>query len=208
MTVSVPQIPNEIAAGAQVTFTQDVAKSTSEGGNSNRKEMRKIIRNYTVTISPEYSDEMQAIIESTSVARYPVAIMDPLLFSIVNEPAVIQPGGATAKIVKTFQPSTGTVSRQKRILLPVPATLSVLINGVAATSGAATLADYGILNLSPTLDPDTDLVEVTCQFYTPCCGLDAPSATAFGRVGSAVQYQFTSMRFEEIFEAEFVELTS
>ncbi|MCC8946016.1 DUF2460 domain-containing protein [Bradyrhizobium sp. Arg62] len=209
VTVSVPLIPNELAAGAQVGFTPGVAVNTSESGNANRKTNSPPKRVYTVAISPDHSSDIQEIIMALDVARYPVGIMDPINFKIEDHVAQIQPGGASAYIMRNWVPSTGVKTRDTRIVMPVEASLAVRVNDVAATSGSVSLGNYGEIFFSPALNPDTDEVRVDCQFYTPASITDTPVAQAFGVTPDGiVQYQFTDMKLMEMFAKEFEELTA
>lgn len=202
MTVNLPRIPDAIAANATVTYVADTAKNTSESGVSGRKLMRPLLRNYVITVSPDYADEMQAIV-MTAGTRYPIAMRDPAANKIVNEEALIALGGATATVGKTWSPSTGNLSVFERVLV-FDGSVLIKINGTAATSGAAVVGDYGVITLSPALTPGTDSVTVSANYLMAVCMLDSPSANAFG----PGQYQFHDMRLEQIFAAELIRLTS
>jgi len=202
MTVSITRIPDQIAANATVTYVPDTSKNTSESGVSGRKLMRPLLRNYLVTISPDYADEMQAIVMAAGT-RYPLSMRDPVANSLVEEEALIASDGASAFVGKTWAPSTGNLSVFERVLI-LDGSVLIKINGVAATSGSAVLGDYGVITLSPVLTPGVDTVEVTASYLRPVCMLDAPSANAFG----PGQYQFHDIRLEQIFAAEFIRLTS
>ena len=74
------------------------------------------------------------------------------------------------------------------------------------STGSVTINDFGRLLLSGTGTGDD--VSVSGTYLRPVALVDAPSANLFGAVGGVTQYQFTSMRFEELYEAELVELFS
>jgi hypothetical protein len=208
MTVSITRIPDALAAGATVTYQPDTSKNTSEAGISGRKLMRPILRNYLVTVSPESADEMQAIIMAARGSRYPLAMRDYAAYKLTAEPAQITADGSQAKIGKNWVPATGPLSYFERVLIP-DGTVIVSINGSPVLSGSGwTMADYGILTLSPALNPATDDVVVTCNYLKPVCMLDAPAANIVTVVGGSTLYQFSDIRLEEIFEAELVALTS
>jgi hypothetical protein len=202
MTVNLPRIPDAIAAGATVTPVPDTAKNTSEGGISGRKRMRDVLRNYIVTVSPDYADEMQAIIMVAGTDKL-LCMRDPIANALVNEEALIAADGLSALVGKTWAPSTGNLQVFERVLI-FDGSVLIEINGVAATSGHAVLGDYGVITLSPALNPLSDTVEVTANYLRPVCMLDAPSANAFG----PGQYQFHDIRLEQIFAKELIRRTS
>jgi hypothetical protein len=202
MTISVTQIPDDLACNATITYVPDTAKNTSESGVSSRKLMRPLLRNYLITVSWDFADEMQAII-MTAGTRYPLALRDPVANELVNEVALIADDGLTAMVGKTWSPATGSRSVFERVLI-VDGPAVIKINGVTAAPGTAVLGDYGVITLSPALDPDSDEVTVSCDYLRPVCMVDAPAATAF----APRQYQFHDIRLEQIFAAEFIQLTS
>lgn len=201
MPISVTQIPDDLACNATITYVPDTAKNTSESGVSSRKLMRPLLRNYLITVSWDYADEMQAII-MTAGTRYPLALRDPVANELVDEPALIADDGLTAMIGKTWAPATGSRTVFERVLI-IDGPPTIKINGGPA-GGAAVLGDYGVITLSPALDPNADEVTVTCDYLRPVCMVDAPAATAF----MPGQYQFHDIRLEQIFAAEFIQLTS
>jgi hypothetical protein len=198
MTIAFTQIPDSVAAGAQVTFTMSTAKSVSESGNSGRKLLRPIKRNYLVTLSPDDSAEMQAIIMAARGDRYPVAIRDYTAYTLQDELCEVDPVTNDFLIGKTWEPETGDLSVFERIL--IPESIVVKINGSTATTGTVTQLDFGRLHIPSAATGDD--VTVTGTYLRPIALLDAPAATAYGNIGGVVQYQFSSMRFEELFEAE------
>jgi hypothetical protein len=209
MTVSVTRLPDDIGIGAQVTFMPDVAKNTSESGNSGRKLMRPPLRNYMVSLSQEISDEMQAIVMATRVSRYPLSFRDPTAYTLLDDEAIVAADGLSAKIGKNWEPATGPHSFFDRIVIidESEENLSITINDITPAGGTWSLGDYGILQFSPAISP-SDAVRVTGQYLKPVCILDPPSAVAQGKiVNGALIYQFSSMRLEEIFEKEFIALT-
>ncbi|MCK1670315.1 hypothetical protein [Bradyrhizobium sp. 150] len=201
MPISVTQIPDDLACNATITYVPDTAKNTSESGVSSRKLLRPLLRNYLITVSWDYADEMQAIIMTTGT-RYPLALRDPVANELVEEPALIADDGLTAMIGKTWAPATGSRTVFERVLI-VDGSAVIKINGAPA-GGAAVLGDYGVITLSPALDPNSDEVTVTCDYLRAVCMMDAPAATAF----APRQYQFHDIRLEQIFAAEFIQLTS
>lgn len=202
MTVSLTLIPDDLACNATITYVPDTAKNTSESGVSGRTAMRAILRNYTVTVSPEFAEEVQAIVMTVGT-RYPMGLRDPVSNTLEDEPALIAADGATALVGRTWAPATGSLSAFERVLV-IDGTAEIKINGVAAAPGTAVLGDYGVITLSPPLDPDTDDVTVTCDYLQVVCMMDTPAATAF----APGQYQFHDIRLEQIFAAEFIRLTS
>jgi len=137
MTVSITRIPDQIAANATVTYVPDTSKNTSESGVSGRKLMRPLLRNYLVTISPDYADEMQAIVMAAGT-RYPLSMRDPVANSLVEEEALIASDGASAFVGKTWAPSTGNLSVFERVLI-LDGSVLIKINGVAYSTPAAAL---------------------------------------------------------------------
>src|SRR5581483_9229787 len=199
------KIPNSIAISAQVSFTISTAKNPSESGNSSRKSMRPIKRNYMVSVSPDDSDEMQAIVMAMLGDRYPVAMRDYSAYLITDEPCQFDNATGDWLIGRTWTPSTGTRTFFERIL--VPDDIVVLVNGSPATTSGFTLKDFGRISFSGGVTTG-DEVSVTGTYLRPVALVDAPSANLFGAVGGVTQYQFASMRFEELYEAELVELFS
>lgn len=213
MTVSLTLLPKSISASAQVTFTFDVAKNTSESGVSGRKAMRPVIRNYMATVSPEDSAEMQAIIMATFGARYPFAMRDYSNYQLTDE--VLTHSSGVAKLGKTWAPATGSLSVYERILVPDTSETPLVIK-VAGSPIAYTVADFGLISGSFS---DGDTVTATGQFLTPVCMVDQPSATMYTShapllittgvpVVNTTTYQFADMHLEQIFENELIALTS
>jgi hypothetical protein len=203
MTTSLTLLPASISASAQVSFTFDVAKNTSESGVSGRKAMRPVIRNYMATVSPEDSDEMQAIIMATLGARYPFALCDYSNRKITNE--IQQHSGTIVSLGKTWEPATGTLSIYERILVPdLTEPFTVNVNG--SPTLYYSFEDFGKIDVADLTDEDT--VEVTCNFLTPVCMVDTPSATMYANQNGVTLYQFSDMHFEQIFEKELITLTS
>jgi hypothetical protein len=210
MTLTVlPRISNEIASGAQVSYTFDVAKNTSEGGISGRIAMRPIVRNYM--ISPDFgqSNEMVKMVMATRGARYPMVIRDYANnYQLTDE--TITHSGTTATIGRTWAPSTGSLSVYERILYvdQTEQTFTVKVNGTPLSLSPAgfTLGDFGRITIPGLVDGDT--VTVSGQYCVPVCFVDTPTTTiVLSRSGSTL-HQFSDIRLEQIFETELTNLTS
>lgn len=203
VTIELTRIPDQIAAGATVTYVPDTAKNTSESGNSGRKQMRPLLRNYIVTVSPDYADEMQAIVMTAGTYQL-LCIKDPAANTLTDEVAQLALDGITAMIGKTWAPSTGSLEVFERaLIIDLDEIFAVQVNGSTYTSGGMSLGDYGVLTFSPPLSP-SDIVTVTASYLQVVAMLDAPSAIAFGKD----QYQFHDVRLEQIFPAEFIRRTT
>jgi hypothetical protein len=198
-------IPDSVAVGAQVVFIPSTAKNLSESGNTGRKLLRPIKRNYMVAISPDDSDEMQAIVMAARGDRWPIAIKDYGAFEVTDEECQLDDLTGDYLMGRTWAPITGTLSYFERIL--VPESITVLHNGSPATTGSYHLADFGRIVFSPSISTG-DTVSITGTYLKPIALLDPATANIFGSVGGVPQYQFTQMRFEELFEAELVDLLS
>lgn len=204
MATELTRIPNSIAIGAQVQFTMSTAKNISEGGNAHRKSLRPIKRNYMVTISPDDADEIQAIIMAMDGDRYPVAMRDYTAYQVTGELCSFDNESGQFLMGRSWIPSTGTREKFERIL--VPDDIMVTINGSPASTGSITFHDFGRITYSGMSTGDT--VEITGTYLKPVCLIDNPTADVFGSIGDVAQVQFASMRFEELFEAELLELTA
>lgn len=200
------KIPESVAVGAQLTLTMSTAKNVSESGNTSRKSLRPVKRNYLVTISPDDSDEMQAIIMAMRGDRYPVAMRDYKAYQLNDESCQLDPVTGDYMIGRTWAPATGSRSYFERVLVPDNDIL-VSVNGSPATTSGFTLSDFGRIQISGGTSTGDD-VSVTGTYLKPVCLLDNPTANAFGSVGGVTQYQFASLRFEELFESELRALTA
>lgn len=205
MTTQLTKIPNTVAIGAQLTFMVSTAKNMSESGNTSRKSLRPIKRNYMVSISPDDSDEMQEIIMALDGDRFPMAMRDYAAYQVVDEVCAIDETTGDFLMGRTWAPSTGSLTKFERILIP-DSDMVVKLNGSAATTGSFTIEDFG--RIRPTSFSTSDEWSISGSYLKPVCLIDAPSANLFGSIGGVVQYQFDQMRFEEIYEAELIDLVA
>lgn len=204
MTVTAfTKIPDSIAVGAQVVLTASTAKTVSESGNTNRKTLRQIKRNYMVSISPDDSAEMQAIIMALDGDRYPMAMRDYTDYQVTNEVCQVDAVNGDFLMGRTWAPATGDRTKFTRILIPDQ--ITVLLNGSPATTGSFSLADFG--RIIPSSFSTSDQWSITGTYLKPVCLVDSASADMFGSIGGVVQYHFAQMRLEEIFEAELLVIT-
>jgi hypothetical protein len=204
MTVSVIKLPSSLGVGAQVTFTDSTAKPVSESGNTSRKSLRGIKRNYTCAVSPDDALEVQKIVMAIRGSRWPLAISDPFGNSFSNDLLDIDASGK-ALLGRRWTPATGSLEFFQRVMIPDGAIVFEL-NGSPATP---TVNDYGVVDFGVTLTPGSDEpVAVGGKYLTPVCLMDNVSATAMGAMGGTLVYQFSDIRLEEIFETEFRALTA
>lgn len=203
MTVSVPKLPDSIGVGAQVSFVPSTAKTPSESGNKERKLLAPIRRNYMVGVSPDDSLEVQKIIMAVRGDRRALCLRDPLGFQFDNDVLDHDVSG-NGLLGRRWSPVTGSDEYFQRVFLP-DGVITFTKNGSAATP---TVNDYGVLDFGSPLGVDDEVVAVSGDYLTPVCLMDTPSATAVGRIGTTVIYQWSDLRFEEIFEREFRDLTS
>ncbi len=197
------KIPDSIAVGAQVVFTMSTAKNLSESGNTGRKSLRPIKRNYLVSVSPDDANELQAIVMAMRGDRYPVAMRDYTSYQLTDEVCEFDNATGDFLIGKTWSPLTGTRSYFERVL--VPDSIVIMVNGSPATTSGPTLLDFGRIHFSGGVTTG-DEVSVTGTYLKPVALLDPATANLFGAINGATQYQFASMRFEELFESELREL--
>ncbi len=198
------RLSNEIVSGAQVTFTGDVARNTSEGGISGRIAMRPVKLEYMLSVSPSQSQEMVHIIKALRGQRYPLALRDYADNYILDDEEIAHIG-EIAKIGRTWEPDTGDFSVYERILLIDQSEVEfvVKVNG-GIPSPAPTFDDYGKINIPGLADDDT--VTVSGQYLIPVCIVDSPSTTIIKNQNGETLHRFSDIRLEQIFEAELVKL--
>jgi len=204
MTLTVfTQIPNSVAVGAQVVFTMGTAKNLSEAGNTSRKSLRPIKRNFMVSISPDDSDEMQAIIMAMLGDLYACPLRDYGAYHVTAEECELDPLTGDYLMGRTWAPVTGTKTYFERIL--VPDSITVLHNGTPATTGSYSFLDFGRIHFSPGISTG-DTVAITGTYLKPVALLDPATSNIFGSINGTAGYEFAQMRFEELFEAELLDI--
>jgi len=204
MTLTVfTQLPDSVALGAQVSFMPSTAKNPSESGNNNRFSLRPIKRNYTVSISPDDSDEMQAIIMALLGDRFPLAMRDYAAYQVTAEDCQFDNLTGDWLMGRTWAPSTGNFQFFERIL--VPESMVVSLNGSPATTSSYAISDFGRIQFSGGVTT-SDTVSITGTYLTPVALMDAPALQLFGSIGGVPQSQFSSMRFEQLYEKELIDI--
>ncbi len=202
----------EIAAGAQVSYTFDVAKNPSESGIAGRIAMRPVMREYMLSVGMNQSREMVHIIMAMRGARYPFAMRDYAdNYQLTDE--VLPHTGTVALLGRTWKPATpasGARSVFERILIPdtTERAFTVKKNGVSIggmSPAAYSITEWGEINISGL--SDGDVVTVTGDYLIPVCIVDAPSTTIITSVGGNL-HRFSDIRLEQIFEAELIALTA
>jgi hypothetical protein len=205
MTTSLTRLSYEIASGAQVTYTFDVARNPSESQISGRIAMRPILREYMLSVHTGQSSEMVKIIMALRGARYPLAMRDYAdNYQLTDE--VIPHTGEVATIGRTWAPATGTLSVFERILYPDTTETDFVVKVNDVVSPSPSFSDFGKITIAGLVDGD--VVTVTGQYMIPVCLVDNPSTTIITNSNGTTLHRFSDIRFEQIFENELIALTA
>jgi hypothetical protein len=215
VTVSLPIIPDGIAAEAVVNITFDTSVNPSESGINGRKSYRdQAIRKYTIALGPDDAAEIKSIVLSSRGNRFPLCIRDfDDNYVLTNEPQTWTPttDGGVIDLVRKFTPSTGASRTgynnyyQQRILIidQRNEAFTVHKNGSPAVSGSWTLSDFGVLTIVGLVSGDT--VTVSGEYLVPVCFVDDGITTT---LHSSATFEVSDIHLQEILEQELSDLTT
>jgi hypothetical protein len=171
--MAIPIIPNTIAGNAEIDITWASSITTSEGGVTGRRALRKQpLRQFTITIGPDDVLTMIGIYNASYGPRYPVALRDWSNYQFANQVLSPAVGGGyqlsqtwTPSSVYSFSSFSNSESFTYPVLLPdqseVP--LQIFVNG---TPTGFTLNDYGIVT-----GVGGGTITATGEYLVPCCFL-------------------------------------
>lgn len=208
--MSIPVIPDALAAQATVDVTFDTAVNPSEGAISSRKSMRDpAIRIYTIAVDPAQASEMNAIMLAVRGARWPIAIRDYNdNYQLTAEPQTwtAETDGGVINLSREFTPLTGSRTYSQRVLIidERDESFQVFVNGSAAVSpNSWALTDPGILTVQGLVSGD--VVTVTGQYLVPCVfSGDKMTAT----IHTPETIEISNLTLTEILETELTSLTA
>lgn len=206
--MNIPIIPRQVSTEMTVEIPFFTAQSKGESGVSARKSVRDFPqRIYTMTVNPDDVKEVIACILALRGARWPLAIRDwAANYTLTNEAQTFE-NDLTIKLVKKFQPVTGSRSYNQRVLIldESEVAFSVKVDGspLATSPPGWTITDPGILTIPGMTG--SEAVTVSGQYLVPCVFVDDTIPVTV-HMDDLLSIQ--NMRLEEIGEQELIALTT
>jgi hypothetical protein len=205
MSLNLPILPYDVAAGCEIDLTWSTAVATSEGEISWTSSRRSLaIREFHLTIGPDATAEVERIYLAVNGPRYPVGVRSWKDYIAVDEPLdwfLATGGGTKAQLSIGYTPATGSRSYVQPILCPDETEGDIVVK-VDGSPTSFTLIDPGIIEVSGELSGGQELTW-SGRYVYPCRFVEDSATTKIFNRGVL---GFPDIRLREIQAAELMRL--
>lgn len=211
MPIEIAFMPYDAALGAEIDEIKSTSVNEGAGGVSTRwREREDIIREFNMTVGPDYSAEV-ADIHATHARMVPCAVRSWNHYQLLEEECESEAadGVVTITLTRTRYPATGNLApvRVERILIPDENETQAILymNGEAVDRDSWDFVFPGYIEIDESLWDSGAVASVTMNYMWPACFLDDALTS---RALAPGVISLPEVRMRSILEEELLNLTA